>query len=211
MSTRSIINQGFQVHPSQWVISIVRQPKGDGVNSEHAFLVLEGVNDAERYIIMRFDLAKYIYDQNKPFRQDREKNGYSDIRIRESGGEELQDLRLYDNLIFESDQERIQGLYAKSWNISRDQAQELIQNVKRDQETKIFYNISGDESMSGSISQASSLKRGHNCFTWSREKLRQLKDERITIDNTSKLSDGFVSITSHHIGPKSQRMMCNIL
>ena len=171
MNFRSLVDPKLQIQPRNWVVSIVRKREGRGVNPQHGFLILEGMADNGKYVIHRFDLFKYTYDPHDPNRNNKQKEEDQHAFIKTTKLEIPEDKKLqeYNELIFQTPEEVRNGLYAKSWNISKDQAEELICNIEQDKTKAIYYNISGAENVTGNLSMASntgSSIKGHNCFTW---------------------------------------------
>ncbi len=75
------------------------------------------------------------------------------------------------------DTEHEEGCQGVSWLISVDKANELHDAVIADQQltTPIPYNLACRYTLLG---PSSSQARGHNCFTWAREKVLDLKSAR---------------------------------
>ncbi len=143
-----------------WVVSIMRKPYGD--NPEHAFLVLEGINKAGKGVLKRYDLV-----------ENRTNPEYADILDRSLDDVDPEQM----GLVFRRDLMKQATFYHQSWSISYEKVQILIEDVDGDKRKRIEYCMSGSESLYAK----SSYNNPHSCFTWAREKLHNLEEERIRL------------------------------
>lgn len=69
----------------------------------------------------------------------------------------------------------------KTWCIEKDIAEKLVATVEAEKNNPPYYNILGDESISNKGSASiSSQPVGHNCYTWIKKTLQDLKQNSIT-------------------------------
>lgn len=192
MRNYSVINDGIVVDEDSWVISLLRKPKG--TNPEHAFLILEGCNTGgARTILRRYD-----------FVADRQREGKAVI-ITRNFSVPVADARGTVLGVLLRDEE----VYARTWGITRDQAQQLHQDALRDQGTPPDYQVSGNKSIVAKSFDA----EGHSCFTWAREKLLNLHDDRMN-DIKPKIGDFIAAQTSRYIKGETEPTSgpsCNVL
>lgn len=167
---RSEIDKSRIIVDESWVLSIVR--KLDGVHQEHAFLILEGKQD-NKSLIFFIDLV------GNPILP-----GLGDGKIRVcpyEGG--LMD----EDLVFQCDRKMMDirkgdRISSTSWNISKELAKTFVETVIKEKEMPPKFNILGNRSiLAGGTGFSSSVSTGHNCFTWAKEKIRNLNDPNIAI------------------------------
>jgi|GEM_PF-2580360 len=159
-----------------WAISVMRKPYGK--NPDHAFLVIEGINQFGRGLLLRFDLV-----------DNEEKPGYALIVDKTFQNIDPKEMKT----VFCKDLMKQEKVYCKSWSITHTQALSLIQDIQQDKIKMIKYYVSGDKS----IFVKSTSNDGHSCFTWAREKLHNLNDERIQLPE--KWTDFIAAKTSFYI------------
>ena len=68
--------------------------------------------------------------------------------------------------------------HCRSWSITREQANLLIQDINKDKDKEIKYQVFGNNNIYNKSRSAGDF---HNCFTWAREKIHNIRDERITL------------------------------
>ncbi|MBS0358254.1 MAG: ankyrin repeat domain-containing protein, partial [Proteobacteria bacterium] len=182
----SQINCSFPIDYNNWVVSIMRKPKGK--SPEHAFIVLEGLDERTgKHTMWRFDLIK---DPNKP--------EYSMIvppepkPIVASESEVVHETQLLLKLT-----KGDKALFL-SWSIGTAKKEQLLKDIKKDTLDPPMYLESGSESLSAQ-SNLSEEHNYHSCFTWSREKLRNLNIKNINDDLGSQLTDWIVAPSSLYI------------
>jgi hypothetical protein len=199
----SQVDSSLTFDQSRWVVSIVRKPveSGERVNPEHAFLILEGANERNELVVRRYDL--FINEARE---------GYSLIKYNEVTAGTPSDIQAeFNKLIWKATAAPLAKLYYKSWNIIPSQVLALHQDIKNDEKNPPKYNISGNENITGASTTTGSLARGHSCFTWAREKLRNLKDPRIDSGLESDWRDYFIAIPSIHLRPPGKGGCCVVM
>lgn len=183
----SEVDDNFLISYETWVVSIMR--KAEVGNTEHAFLMVEGINQFGKSTVRRYDLV--IHDDRK---------NYSQILILPPDDTQAE-VKTVANLT------KGDKCYYQSWIITREQAAQLHKNILRDKDIAnspegIRYFVSGDQSLIGK----SSLKQGHSCFTWAREKLIEIEDNRKTFTKNlkPKITDCIAAKTSLYL-PKPKK------
>ena len=195
----SLLNNNFEVTQSVWVVSLLRKPHGS--NPEHAFIIVQGSYESGRTLLRRYDL--FISSESKEY----------DIYIKESNvAQVLSEKTLIQDFLR---YEQVQGIH---WQLSCEKGEELHQLVKasKDQLNRP-YNMSGDVATAPKTAPNSDEKShgflssnpvskiigdtifspsGHSCFTWAREKLRDLQLEHITRSLPTKIEEITMSIPS---------------
>lgn len=180
MSKFSVFDHSIMVDAENWVVAILRKPEAE--NPEHAFLMVEGRNEQNKAVLRRYDL---FIDQKKP---GHEGLVYikPDIIVQPTETKEAVKQILNEDMV-----------HGICWSITRQQAESLHQDILEDSKKPIQYQLSGDRSL---LAKSNSME-GHSCFTWAREKLHNLKDERIHLDE--KYSDFIAAIPSRYLKGES--------
>ena len=198
IKVQSILDEYTKIAKNNWVVALGRKMQGKTLNTEHAFLLVEGIQENGAVFIAKYELTV-------------SKQGVSVLLINERTGTPTEVQKIFKDILWSKTPENIaaelqynsDGWYKKSWAVTAKQASTLIANIKEDEFKTIPYSISGIESVSGSSNSGSS-KSGHNCFTWARQKLRDLKEPRINEELESGWMDKLVAVTSRHVGPKEE-------
>jgi len=178
-TTYSTAEPKIPVTYDNWVVSILRKPTGK--NPDHAFLVIEGINQLGKGLLIKYELV----DNNK-------KPGYCLIVSKY-----LHDISPKEmKMAFCRDLMKQEEVLCKAWSISRQKALLLIDDAERDKTQDMKYFVSGKNS----IFVKSMSTEGHSCFTWAREKLYNLDDDRIKRDIPEKFSEFIAAKTSFYIG-----------
>ncbi len=124
-----------------WVVGIFRQE--GSANKEHAFLMVEGLNQTNQVVFRRYDL--FTGENFDPAKKDCRD---FQIRIKEMtvsqeeaastlhGGDFLKDAKT-------SDQPKGRTTLGKTWNITQQKAHELQENVEASKESPGPYNLLG--------------------------------------------------------------------
>ena len=197
---RSAVHDAFHLNYEIWVVSLMR--KAEEGNTEHAFLMVEGINQFGNLVVKRYDLVKHEV-----------RKGYADILIRPENDEENSNLETVVNLT------KGDKCFYQSWQITREQASHLHSNVLLDRQIAndshqgISYQIVGNEAILPNPSSPSNIcKQGHNCFTWAREKLRVLNDPAISNSIKSKITDCIAAKTSLYLkDPEKEKSNCLLI
>jgi len=185
-----VFDDNIPIDEDNFAVGIMRKPNGK--NSEHAFLVVEGRDFANNAILRRYDL---LIDKNSPAKR-------SLIRIQPEiicSGEEAETR-------FEDEMMNNEEVYKRAWSITKQQAELLHEDIRKEQTTPPIYQVSGDKSL---IAKSSS-REGQSCFSWAREKLHNLKDDRIQLPE--KYTDFIGAKTSLYIpgNKKEPATVCSI-
>lgn len=195
MRTRnSEINKAYEIIESKWVLTLTR--KTQGAHPQHAFFILEGIED-EQAVVWFMDLvgpgmAAYlpnIKDANVRIETFKEPSE-DDLKIKPlvyRCGRKMMDLRERDTIA------------PLHWAISKEDAGRLIEAITKDKKNPPVFNIFGKESLiTASSAQSSSKERGHNCFTYAKEKIRDLDVSMIKIecDSMAYCMEHIAGITS---------------
>lgn len=191
VKVESLVDNTLNINKNTWVVSIVRKPEGTTNNPEHAFLVVEGIDNTNNVFVRRYDLF-----------MDQSREGYAVIALKEKSGLPSEIERKFNSMMYNDPQWAGAELYYKSWQIKREQGECLHQEIIQDMQNPPRYRVSGDRSISG-YSNTGPSQKGDSCFTWARRKLWNL-DERMKNDLPSEYRDLIASITSRYIGPKEE-------
>lgn len=173
----STLDPNILIDQHNSVVSILRKPNSE--NAEHAFLVVEVLSSFDKMVLRRYDL--FIDKENA--------EGKALIYIKPEVILDLQDARitLLEDIL------KGEEVYSISWSITKQQVIALHNDILRDKANPPKYQISGDASL---IAKSTSVE-GHSCFTWAREKLHNLADERIRLPE--KYTDFIAAKTSFYI------------
>ncbi len=173
----SVLDPNILIDQHNSVVSILRKP--DGADAEHAFLIVETLNSFGGMVLRRYDL---FFDKESA-------EGKSLIYIKPEVIIDLEDARvaLLEDIL------RGEEVYSISWSITKQQVIGLHNDILRDKANPPRYQISGSTSL---IAKSSSAE-GHSCFTWAREKLHNLADDRIRLPE--KYTDFIAAKTSFYI------------
>lgn len=168
-SAQSFFRPRLVIHYQRWVISLLRNTASSA--SEHAFIVIEGMNACGRHICIRCELT-YL-DENK------QKLAGARVAVQEEkakliGPNKAIIMELFNKRI---DKDALKGY---SWSVSRAQALALRQAVKVDAAKGIRpFSQFGSQSVF-------SKDEANNCYTWARTHLLALDRPEITkqLENT---------------------------
>jgi len=204
MRTRnSEVNSSYQINEDKWVLTLTRKTT-KGSHKQHAFFILEGIEN-RKAITYFMDLVgpKREFAVLLPNIKD------SKIRVESLTANtrkeldenpllyrcktKMMDLKPYDELAL-----------LPPWLIDKEDAQRLIDVISNDQKNPPVFNIFGESSVfTGSSAKLSSKERGHNCFTYAKEKIEELNvpDIKIECDKTTYYIDKVVGISSFTLKP----------
>ena len=198
---KSEIDRVNEINEEQWVLTLAR--KTCGVHQQHAFFILEGIID-EKATIWFMDLVGTPLLPNLSQAKIRIRNFYASSEeelsqspllyrcsIKEKGMyAEMMDLKAGDSIVRANN---------KSWLIDKKNALMLVKNIEGDCLDPPIFNIFGKSSkLTGSSAASSSKERGHNCFTYAKEKITELRMQAIKIEENkiAYYMDQFVALTS---------------
>jgi hypothetical protein len=173
-----------------WAVSLVRLP--DSSNAEHAFLVLEGKKKNK----FKIWFADFV-------RKDSTRPGMREGKVRKYTFESKAVVGPSSKLLHKcragSLMEINEGawLLNSTWSISNANGEKLIQNIDMQKMNPPKYSILGDSKLAGS----SAAETGHNCFTFAKFMLHELKSKFIQIPE-DKLEKWIASITSRYLVDK---------
>ena len=174
-----------------WAVSLVRLPEK---NAQHAFLVIEG-KDAQKSVIW---FADFVVPKLSDLLTPGTRKGKVRLKYYESA--QLENCKLLyeckDKLMDVSSDDRL--LYS-SWSISATTAKKLVKNLEEYQKNPPKYNILGNASvLAWSSATSSSDETGHNCYTFGRTALNDLKDDSIRLPK-HRLGDWVFTAASRHL------------
>lgn len=117
----------------------------------------------------------------------------------------------------DKDMAKPEGCQGASWIITPEEAQQLDETIRVDKANPPSYLLPGDKS----LLPKSSSQSGHNCFTWSRQKILSLKSNK-KIQEDERLKSDFLdfaygSRTTRHLKPRieiveaEQRSGCRLM
>ena len=194
---RSEVDATRIITDDYWAISLVRLP--DRSDSEHAFLVLEGMKGNTSKIwfadFVRNDISDLALSGIRNGKVRMEKHRGSNAVVGTSSKllfqcqRRMMDIRHGDQLLY------------STWLISKYTAKNLIQNIKTQQNNPPKYNVLGDTALARSKAAVKGKDTGHNCFTFARKMLRDLNDEYMKLPKDS-LGDWICAASSRYIVDK---------
>lgn len=151
-------HQQLSISELSWVVSVARKQTGSSKawlsnssyksNSNHSFLIMEGIRNYRRFII-RAELT-VPKDSNQVT-----------IIIKP-----LDDIELF--------QQSAQNYQANQWDITPEEGKDLLENIRADQRKLIQYNIGGSKSALTFFSSAPSGQEFHNCLSWCKKQLYRI-------------------------------------
>lgn len=192
---KSKVGGELAVTSKTWVVSIIRLPESN--QPEHVFLLVEGISESGTLIVRKYHL---VADN------DKDRKGYAKI-LTKSSDEQACDVQLIAEV-----SKKVKARF-QSWHISPIQAAMLDSDVLNDQRIAdsspppMKYSVFGNQSALAS----SSSHEGHNCFTWAREKLLNLKDTSITDSSIDmKITDWLAAKPSLYLPDPTDSSMFNL-
>lgn len=199
--------KAIQSLKKKWVLSLAR--KTTGSHQEHAFFILEGIQDGKACIwFMDFVGNPLIPNlikgkvRIKPDKNKDESLSYQAITIEELKKSPL----IYRCPLKMMDLKPGQQIAKQIWSVSQQDAVQLIQAMEYDKLNPPNFNILGRNSIFNRGSAiTSSTEAGYNCFTYAKKKITDLDSPNIKIESNT-LADWakyFASPTSLTIGGSS--------
>ncbi len=179
----SVVSSKLPILYANWMISLLRKPSGKV--PEHVFLLIEGLDQFGKGILGKIELVN-----------NKEKDGYALIVekcLHDVSPNDLKNVYLKD--IVEHYE-----VYSKSWSLPRSKVQLLLEDIEKDKQKVFKYAYLGNRS----VFTKSSSVQGHNCFTWAREKLFNLNEEKIKRDLPEKLIDWFAANPNYYLLPEEK-------
>lgn len=202
---KSQINETYIIREDKWVISLARKDNViSGIWTQHAFLVLEGIENGKPTIYF-MDFVGEHWELSLP------NSEIGRVRFVEINGEEVDNCNpSKNNLIFQCKSKMMNiitsdKIASKQWFINKDDALRLIHNVKSEKnfEKKYPFSILGKQSvLTGSSAESSNKVRGHNCFTWAKEKLKAA-DIEVKGSDTVEWINNYACITGFTVNSPS--------
>lgn len=191
---KSEIDKTYVIDENKWVLTMAR--KTTGSHTQHTFLIVEGIQDGNA-VVWFMDLVGPGMSVMLPNLQS------SRIRIESFSAQTEAELKR-DPLLFRCERRMMDvrhndTIAEQHWYIDRESALKLIGNITSDQNSPPIFNIIGKESfITGSSAKSSSKERGHNCFTYAREKIADLNIPEITVqcDRYAHCLDQIASVSS---------------
>ena len=179
----SIIDDKLAVTYDHWVVAIVRQP--DSNNPEHVSIIIEGADCNGQGLLIRYHLVDHDDGSGRAMVLGNARSKYD---IKKDARRMLEVLT------------RAREFCGHAWSMSRDKVNTLINSIEADTTKHIRYEFFG----AGSLFVRSKSSEGHNCFSWAREKLLELKDERVEKMLTKRWTDYVGVRPSFHLVPQSK-------
>ena len=200
MKTReSEIDKAHKITEQKWVLTMAR--KSNGSHPQHAFLIVEGIeNDKAVTWFMDFvghGIAPDLVLPNVLNGQIRIQPGTPFTA--ETEGELERSPLIYRCKARMMDLHQDDIICSLSWPIDKEDAIRLIKNIRDEQHQPPVFNIFGKDSLLAAGSAASSSKaKGHNCFTYAKEKINGLHVQHIKVggDASDYCLDRIACITS---------------
>jgi hypothetical protein len=195
---RSEVDLTRMITDDYWAISLVRLP--DASHKQHAFLVLQGMTGNKSMIWFVDFVANDTFDLLLPGMRD------GRVRMDDYKAEEVVGSSPSGKLLFQC-RTRLMKIRKgnrwlhQTWHITKGTAQNLIQCIDGWRKKPPKYNILGDSKLAASSATLSNNSTGHNCFTFARMILLDLKDENIGIPEDT-LEEWIGSITSRYLVDK---------
>ncbi len=204
----SEIDETHVIDENKWVLTMAR--KTTGSHQQHTFLIVEGIQN-DQAVTWFMDLVGPGMSVLLP--------NILDSRIRMEHYQEQSEAELKSNpMIYRCDKRMMDlrpqdGIAEQHWYIDQEDALRLIQSINKDKEHPPVFNILGIKSVITSASaQSSSKEKGHNCFTYAREKIVSLKLPQIVIDcdNSAYYIEQVAGVSSLTLRDKRQnpRVFC---
>lgn len=160
---RSFISERHLLDSQNWVVSVVRR-----IGTEHAFLMLEGMNEEKTQVSLRSDL---FLDKNTSFGKLLKKadNNVLSLLLQGSTSPSQQAfIRVCE--MSEHDCRQLAGNNEhQSWDLTSQQAETLLTHFIEEGNRTMGYNPVGNSSLYSSSYSGSDY---HNCVSWCREALR---------------------------------------
>lgn len=164
---RSLINDAHLLSQEGWAVSILRK-----FNTEHAFLVLEGIKQDGQPAIFRADFFQQLTAKEPIWRNIestiKSSSGKAFIRLDIMTPSELNDL--------------IGQLQFHSWGLCAKDAVKLMKKLGEESGKEYSYHIGGNNS---SFSVSTSTSKHQNCLSWCLVILR----DTLNLDDLDDLDD----------------------
>ena len=182
-SRLSEVDSAHKITNDWWVLTLAR--KNSNVFQQHAFFMLEGIEN-EKAVIWFMDFRGNPLKPNiKP--------GHTVV---EKIIADTEDDLLKTPLIFRSEErgekkkmmdlKEGDSITCKIWPIKKEEALKLVGSIVRDKERgphqPIFCIFGKGSLLTGSSAYSSNKERGHNCFTYAKKKIEELKSTTVKIE-----------------------------
>lgn len=200
---RSEVNRSMHITAKRWIVSLARNP--DSSTSEHAFIIIEGIQNSAAVIwFIDFVTEGFVL---------RNQVGIKPGKIRLEKPEPVPmshylAMPYESRLIFAGKRNMFNlnhtaHLLSSSWQISSGETLAFIKSIEKKIRDNNFpkFTIVGHDSALGQISGATqSEEAGHNCFTWAKSVLLDLKEVKASgILSYSSLQDWIGCTTSNFL------------
>jgi hypothetical protein len=175
----SFLNPRAGLNYDLWQVALVRDAQSKS-NSEHTFIVVEGMDAFGRSFFWRFDLATRVGDTvvEKGFAKVTIQR-YNDLLLSEREGI----LQVFLNP-HEIQGRGLESLVGHVWQLKRGKVLDLYRAAMTDQAKGLLpYAITGNQSF---------FATGDNCYSWARRHLLALKEPKIKQDLPSSRVDYFL-------------------
>lgn len=190
----SEIDKTYVINANRWVLTMAR--KTNGSHQQHTFLIVEGIQ-YEKAVIWFMDLVGPGMSVWLPNVMD------AHIRIEPFIANSKAEMK-EESLLFRC-KKRMMDLKTgdkiaqQHWFIDQVDALKLIDAITKDKERPPVFNILGKDSViTGSSAKSSSKEKGHNCFTYAKEKINDLNvlEIKIVSDRSAYYIEQVVGISS---------------
>jgi hypothetical protein len=173
LNTRAVLNYDV------WQVALVRDKESKS-NSEHTFIVVEGMDAFGRCFFWRFDLVTKIGEEKV-------EKGFAKVNIQRYNDLLLSEresiLQVFLNP-HEIQGRGLESLVGHVWQLKREKVLGLYKAIMADQAKDLIpYAITGNQSF---------FSKGDNCYSWARRHLLALKEPKIQKDLPSTSTDYFV-------------------
>ena len=167
----SVVDNNLLVDMNNWVLSVLYAPKE--ATFQHTYLLVEGLNQSYKAILRRYELLSIPKESSV---------AGACVRIKEVSMSPEKSPTTFEKEIAK---ERCDFL---SFCLTRKQAEKLHEDIIKDQNFPPRYQSLGDKSVVASLI----FRKGHNSFTWIREKLNNLNLEYLRIG--SSIFDNLIAL-----------------
>jgi WD40 repeat protein len=173
LNSRAVLSYGL------WQVALVRDRESRN-NSEHTFIVVEGMDAFGRCSFWRFDLVTKIGEETV-------EKGFAKVNIQRYNDLLLSEresiLQVFLNP-HEIQGRGLESLVGHVWQLKREKVLDLYKAIMADQAKGLLpYALTGNQSF---------FSTGDNCYSWARRHLLALKEPKIQKELPSTSADYFV-------------------
>ena len=181
---KSEIDKRISLTQTKWLLSMVRLSGRE--NPEHVFMILEGV-ECDHSKIYFIDLVRnHLNREDQGLLEENLLQCFAKIRVKSYDGDDEN-----TSLLFRNQQYRLMDINkndrvrAQWWEITREKVDLLLKSVDTDRNNeKLRYHVMGKNNFTTTSSPSLSIN-GHSCFSWAKEKINEVVDESLRIQQHS--------------------------